>query len=52
MVKLNKDEAEFVLEAIAFYLEENRSFLSEFEDTRPHDVIDRIFAQLPSKLEE
>ena len=51
MINLNEDEAEFVLEAIAYYLEENRSFLSEFEDTRPHDIIDRIFSQLPSKLE-
>ena len=51
MIDLDKDEAEFVLEAIAYYLEENRSFLSEFEDSRPYDIIDKIFSQLPSKLE-
>ena len=46
MISLNEEEAEFVLEAIAYYLEENRSFLSEFEDSMPHDIIDRIFSQM------
>ena len=52
MISLDKDEAEFVLETIAYYLEENRSFLSEFEDSRPYDLIDKIFSQLPSESDK
>tara|TARA_Y100001938_G_scaffold148833_1_gene233682 strand:- start:3346 stop:3504 length:159 start_codon:yes stop_codon:yes gene_type:complete len=46
---LNKDEAELALEIIACHIEENRSFLSEFEDSRPHDLIDNLWVQIQNQ---